>query len=353
VAAASDDTDLADSLAFLAPAGTPIPPSNSPVALFAAREMCTVAERAVAASNGALVHREISWGRFDTADGWPQLFIPDAHNLPMTDVMFLASLHSPDVVFEQLSALYALARYGSRSMRVIVPFFPTGTMERVDRQGEVATAATLARLLSVIPHCAGGPVQLVFFDIHALQEQFYFTDNIIVQLKSCTRLLRDRLAQLDGDCVVIVFPDDGAYKRFHSKFPAYNTVVCHKIRDGDERIVDIRDGLEFVNGAHCVIVDDLVKSGGTLIECAVVLQNAGALKLSCYVTHGVFPNESFLKFAHAHAPKVRFEHFWITDSIPTVAAKVESLPPFQVLSMAPLLTYLRPHFLDDMPERFE
>jgi len=112
----------------------------------------------------------------------------------------------------------------------------------------------------------------VFFDIHALQEQFYFTDNCIVQLKSCVRLLRDRLALLPDDKIVIVFPDDGAYKRFHSKFPSFPSVVCHKIRDGDNRIVEIRDGLEYVANAHCVIVDDLVKSGGTIIECALVLQ---------------------------------------------------------------------------------
>jgi phosphoribosylpyrophosphate synthetase len=93
----------------------------------------------------------------------------------------------------------------------------------------------------VIPHCAGGPVQLVFFDIHALQEQFYFTDNVIVQLKSCVRLLRNRLSLLTGERVVIVFPDDGAFKRFHSKFPGLQIVVCHKIRgEGDTRIVDIR-----------------------------------------------------------------------------------------------------------------
>jgi phosphoribosylpyrophosphate synthetase len=66
-------------------------------------------------------------------------------------VLFLASFHTPDVVFEQLSALYALARYGARSLRVVVPFFATGTMERVDRVGEVATAATLARLVRASP----------------------------------------------------------------------------------------------------------------------------------------------------------------------------------------------------------
>jgi len=117
--------------------------------------------------------------------------------------------------------------------------------------------------------------------------------------------------------------------------------------------VDIRDGLEYVANAHCVIVDDLVKSGGTLIECALVLQKAKALKLSCYVTHGVFPNESFLKFAHHKDPKVKFEKFWMTDTIPTVAAKVQDMPPFEILSIAPLLTFLRPNFLDEMPDRFE
>jgi len=67
----------------------------------------------------------------------------------------------------------------------------------------------------------------------------------------------------------------------------------------------------------------------------------------------VFPNDSFLKFALHKNPRVAFEHFWVTDTIPTTASKIENMPPFEVLSIAPLLTYLRPHFLDDMPDRFE
>jgi phosphoribosylpyrophosphate synthetase len=47
---------------------------------------------------------------------------------------------------------------------------------------------------------------------------------------------------------------------------------------------------------HCLIVDDLVQSGGTLIECAAVLRKAGATKVSAYVTHAVFPNDSYKKF---------------------------------------------------------
>jgi phosphoribosylpyrophosphate synthetase len=113
-------------------------------------------------------------------------------------------------------------------------------MERVEKVGEVATAATLARILSVMPHTASGPTQMVFLDIHALSEQFYFTDDVLVHLKSCIHLLKIRLARLQNtsSCpVVVVFPDDGACKRFGSRFKGFELVVCHKVRDGDKRKV--------------------------------------------------------------------------------------------------------------------
>ena len=55
-------------------------------------------------------------------------------------VIYLASFHSPDVIFEQLSIIYAIPRYLARSFTVILPYFPTGTMERVDTEGQIATA---------------------------------------------------------------------------------------------------------------------------------------------------------------------------------------------------------------------
>ncbi|RWV85518.1 hypothetical protein GW17_00052683, partial [Ensete ventricosum] len=74
--------------------------------------------------------------------------------------------------------------------------------------------------------------------------------------------------------VTIAFPDDGAWKRFHKQlmhFPMVDcwteTIVCAKVREGDKRIVRIKEGNP--EGRHVVIVDDLVQSGGTLIECQV------------------------------------------------------------------------------------
>ncbi len=52
-------------------------------------------------------------------------------------VIFMASFHDPSVVFEQLSFIYSLPRYLIRSFRVVLPFFPTGTMERIDTEGQV------------------------------------------------------------------------------------------------------------------------------------------------------------------------------------------------------------------------
>ncbi|GFO13899.1 ribose-phosphate pyrophosphokinase 3 [Plakobranchus ocellatus] len=80
----------------------------------------------------------IQWKKF--ADGFPNLFIEDVKYMAGKDVIFIGSFHSPAVVFEQLSVLYAFPRYLARSFHFILPYFPTGTMERVDTEGQIATA---------------------------------------------------------------------------------------------------------------------------------------------------------------------------------------------------------------------
>lgn len=63
------------------------------------------------------------------------------------------------------------------------------------------------------------------------------------------------------------FAVDGAHKRFYDLFPNFpHPAICAKVRDGDRRVVKLKEG--DVQGKHIVIVDDLVQSGGTLIECA-------------------------------------------------------------------------------------
>lgn len=97
------------------------------------------------------------------------MFIPNAQNIRGRHVAFLASFSSPGVIFEQISIIYNLPKLFIASFTLILPFFPTGTSERMEDEGDVATAFTLARSLSHIPISRGGPTSLVIFDIHALQ----------------------------------------------------------------------------------------------------------------------------------------------------------------------------------------
>lgn len=102
-------------------------------------------------------------------DGFPNLFISNAQGIRGQNVAFLASFSSPGVIFEQLSVIYALPKLFISSFTLVLPFFPTGTSERMEEEGDIATAFTLARILSNIPISRGGPTSLVTFDIHALQ----------------------------------------------------------------------------------------------------------------------------------------------------------------------------------------
>ncbi|GJZ23421.1 ribose-phosphate pyrophosphokinase 4 [Tanacetum coccineum] len=148
-------------------------------------------------------------GSFD--DGFPNLFINNAQDIRGQHVAFLASFSSPAVIFEQLSVIFALPRLFVASFTLVLPFFPTGSFERMEEEGDVATAFTMARILSNIPVSRGGPTSLVIYDIHALQERFYFGDHVLPLFEIGMPLLKRRLYQLpDAVNVVIAFPNDGA-----------------------------------------------------------------------------------------------------------------------------------------------
>ena len=76
------------------------------------------------------------------------------------DTAFLASFTHVELMFEQLSVIYALPRYMAKRFRLILPYFATGTMERIDLIGQIATADTLSRILSVTPAAISGPSQV-------------------------------------------------------------------------------------------------------------------------------------------------------------------------------------------------
>ncbi|KAL2636457.1 hypothetical protein R1flu_007936 [Riccia fluitans] len=315
-ASTSDSIDVDRNVCSLLDRG-----SKKRVCLFYSNETEDLARR-IAAETDSIELKNINWGTF--ADGFPSIFVPNAHGIRSQHVAFLASFSSPGVIFEQLSIIYALPRMFVASFTLVLPFFPTGTLERMEDEGDIATAFTLARMLSNIPISRGGPTSLVIFDIHALQERFYFGDNVLPCFESGIPLLKHRLHQLpDAKNVSIAFPDEGAWKRFYKQLQHFPMIICTKVREGDKRIVRLKEGDP--KGRHVVIVDDLVQSGGTLIECQKLLKSLGASEVSAYATHGVFPKKAWERFAHGQDGPHGFTNFWITDSCSTTVKEVMDL----------------------------
>lgn len=295
--------------------------------LLHAPQMAEVATK-IHAADPDIALGAIDWNRFP--DGFPNIFIHDKGVLKSKHVSFLACFDRPEVIFEQMSVIYDLADFKPRSFRILLPYFPTGTMERVDTEGQVATAATLAQMISAVAPAGPGNVPLYIWDVHALQIRHYFGQHVAPTFKTGTRQLKTALGAAE---VSIVFPDEGAWKRFKTMFsdengkPQYPFVVCRKVRGaGDKRDVTIAEGDP--SGKRAVVIDDLIHSGGTILECAAALRTAGAASVEVYATHGVMENDAWEKFMKAGLNGV-----WITDSCPTTAAKVDGKGPFKVLTL--------------------
>ncbi len=163
--------------------------------------------------------------------------------------------------------------------------------------GQIATAHTLAKIFSAIPLTLTGPSKIVvrhsrarlpylkrtpqIYDIHALQERFYFGESVIPVMATAVPLLIETLKRHPvSERIAIAFPDEGAQKRFGRDFNGFPHIICSKVREGTKRVVKVKEG--DVEGFHVVIVDDLVKTGGTLIECKnVLLANKAKVWHSC------------------------------------------------------------------------
>ena len=282
------------------------------------------------------------WKKFP--DGTDEIEIGGFHprNLISGEhVLFLASFHNNDVTLSQFQVMICLLQSFIESLTVVLPFSPVGTMERVVKEGQVATAATYAHMFSSLPNC-GRPTRLMVYDLHTLQNRFYLHGNAVASLQTAIPLLKRRLQHSNIDC--IAFPDDGAAKRFGALFAAHmDLVVCGKTRgEGDARTVVIQDGE--AKGKHIVIVDDLVQTGGTLYETGKVLKEAGAASVNAFVSHAVFPGQSWKRF-NKGGDRACFDKFWVTNSIPTVT---DELPVedgvFEILDLMDLIINDLDHF---------
>jgi phosphoribosylpyrophosphate synthetase len=169
----------------------------------------------------------ISWNKYP--DGTDNIIISGYHPknaIAGEHVLFFASFHNNDVTLSQFSVMIVLLQSFIESLTIVLPFFPVGTNERVVIEGHIATANTYSILLSNLP-CIGKPNRLMLYDLHTLQNRFYFQNTTIASLHTTIPLLLRRLSVTNIDCVA--FPDDGAAKRFCHMFQELGIIYIYII----------------------------------------------------------------------------------------------------------------------------
>lgn len=272
---------------------------------------------------------ELSLGKISMqnfADGWPNIFIDDVkEKIEHQEVTYIGDFSNPKDFFLNFATIRWILDYYADKVRVILPYFPVGTMERIETKWEVATAKYFADIMSILPSGRSQKTSIHIFDIHALVERFLFDSRQVnVEIHTAMSLLKK---EMEGK--TIVFPDDGAKKRFWKDFDNFDTIVCSKVRVGNERHIEIKEGYPY--GKEVIIIDDLIQTGGTIKETTRKLRELWAASVSAYATHGVFPNDSHISLTS------ELNILIVTDSIPENVSRAKLLENMKILSIAPLV----------------
>jgi len=267
---------------------------------------------------------DVKWERFD--DGTDKIVIQnmsDTHRmdgfLSNRHVFFIASFHNSADTLSQLHLLhYICMQLRPSSVTVALPFIPTGTMERIvpGSEGEVPTAATIASMFNGLPFNAG--VRVMTYEIHALPIMFYFQGKSGLTIHSAIPVL---LEEIGNRYQSVVFPDDGATKRFSGMFTGkMKMVTCMKKHlGGTDKQVTIEDAN--LTGQNVIIVDDMTRSGKTMFKCMDATLKVGAESVSMFVTHGAFTDEFWMElYVRSCGPKKdefksKLDKFYTTNSV--------------------------------------
>jgi len=225
------------------------------------------------------------------------------------------SFNEPDVtsIIDQLLFLNSLSHYGVSEINIVLPYFPVGTMERIVGEGEIPTGFSLAQMLNSIPS-GSFKNNIYIYDIHALCSRFFFHTNtvpiLINMLYKYVNYIETKYNKPD-ELNIIVFPDDGAKKRYENLLPStMKKILCSKKRIGDERVIRIEEGLEEIKDKitgniidkqiNLFLIDDLVQSGNTILEaykginkglCELEGYDKNKIKFISIITHSIFPTE--------------------------------------------------------------
>ena len=243
-----------------------------------------------------------------------EIFVEIQENVRGQDVFFVQSTSFPanDNLMELLILIDALKRSSARRITAVIPYYGYARQDRKPGPRTPISAKLVANLIE-----RAGADRVLTLDLHAGQIQGFFdipTDNLF----GAPIIARDMQDHMKVKDVVIVSPDVGGVVRARAlaKRIEVPIAICDKRREkpGESEVMNV---IGDVKGKACVLIDDIIDSGGTLINAAEALLKSGATEVSAYITHGVLSGGAVSRIQNS-----QLKSLVITDSIlPTEAVK--------------------------------
>ena len=257
-----------------------------------------------------------------------EVFVEIQENVRGSDVFILQSTSFPanDHLMELLIITDALRRASARRITAVIPYFGYA---RQDRKAGPRTPISAKLVSNLITHA--GADRVMTLDLHAGQIQGFFdipTDN----LYASPVMVRDIRERFDLSKVMVVSPDVGGVVRARGLAKRINAPLAiidkRRERAGESEVMNV---IGEVDGYTCILVDDIVDSGGTLVNAAAALLGKGATEVYAYITHGVLSGGATTRIINS-----RLKELVITDSIQPTEA-VRNAPNIRSLSISSLI----------------
>jgi ribose-phosphate pyrophosphokinase len=258
-----------------------------------------------------------------------EIFVEIHENVRGEDVFVVQSTGFPanDNLMELLICIDALRRASARRITAVVPYFGYARQDRKPGPRTPISAKLVANLIT-----EAGADRVLSVDLHAGQIQGFFdipTDN----LYAAPVMAADIQARYGGKDLMVVSPDVGGVVRARALAKRLDNAplaIVDKRRDrpGESEVMNI---IGEVKGRHCILIDDIVDSGGTLCNAAQALLDGGAESVAAYITHGVLSGG-----AVARVNESALKELVITDSIRPTDAATDS-KCIRTLPIAPLI----------------
>jgi ribose-phosphate pyrophosphokinase len=256
-----------------------------------------------------------------------EVFVEIHENVRGDDVYVIQSTSYPanDNLMELLVLIDALRRASAGRITAVIPYFGYARQDRKSAPRTPISAKLVANLIT-----NAGADRVLTMDLHSAQIQGFFdipTDN----LYAVPEIVRDIEQQSTRDNTMVVSPDVGGVVRARAlaKRLSSGLAIVDKRRDkpGSSEVMNI---IGDVTGKSCVLVDDIIDSGGTLCNAATALLENGAAEVSAYITHGVLSGKAVERIN-----KSDLSSLVITDTIGATEA-VSASSVIRTISIAPM-----------------